>query len=65
MPDGVKRSKMEKWLGEQIARAPTAQAADCKRAELAAYLARLGRFDESRELIEPLRQRNARHPGSS
>jgi len=62
MPDAVNVSRMEKRLDEQIARAATPHAANCLRADLAAHLARLGRFDEARQLLEPLRRGNEKKP---
>ena len=62
MVDRVKPSKMEIWLGDKIASSKSTQIADHGRADLAAYLARLGRFDESRSLLNLLRQRNENNP---
>jgi tetratricopeptide (TPR) repeat protein len=53
MPDQVMPSRLELRLQSEISHAPTEVEADCKRAELAAYRARLGRLDEARgELVE-------------
>jgi hypothetical protein len=48
MPDRLNPSRLELRLDAEIAAAPTTLEADCKRAELAAYLTRPGRFDEVR-----------------
>jgi tetratricopeptide (TPR) repeat protein len=53
---------MEKSLQAQIDAAPTALIADCKRAELAAYRARIGRFGEASRSILSLRQSNLDYP---
>jgi len=62
MPDRVRTSRMELRLRGQINSAKSSTDADCRRAELAAYLARLGRFDEAREGLDSLRQRTYREP---
>lgn len=62
MPDRVKPSRMEVWLQEQISKASSQLAADCRLAELAAYKARMGRFDEARAYLLALRQRNSTKP---
>jgi len=55
MPDPVKPSRLELRLQSEIAAAPNDIEADCKRAELAAYRARLGRLDEARAELGGLR----------
>ena len=62
MPDRVRLSRMELRLGAQISAARSLTEADCRRAELAAYLARLGRFDEARVALDYLRQNAHRQP---
>jgi len=62
VPDRVKPSRLELRLVAEIAGAPTALEADCKRAELAAYLTRLGRVDEARATLAALHQRYDSHP---
>lgn len=62
MPDSVKPSRLLLRLEAEIAAAPTSVEADCKRAERAAYLARLGRFDEARAELDAIRQRYGRSP---
>jgi hypothetical protein len=58
----VKPSRLELRLVAEIAGAPTALEADCKRAELAAYLTRLGRVDEARATLAALHQRYDSRP---
>ena len=62
MSDRLKPSRMELRLEAEIAGAATATEADCKRAELAGYHARLGRFDEARSTLATLRQRYHSRP---
>lgn len=62
MPDPVKLSRMELRLEAEIAAAPHTLEADCKRAELAAYRARLGRLDTARAELGVLRQKYERYP---
>jgi tetratricopeptide (TPR) repeat protein len=62
MPDHVKPSRLLLRLEAEIAAAKTQLDADCKRAERAAYLARLGRFDEARGEVEALQERYVRQP---
>jgi tetratricopeptide (TPR) repeat protein len=57
MPDQVMPSRLELRLQSEISHAPTEVEADCKRAELAAYRARLGRLDEARGELVELRKR--------
>jgi tetratricopeptide (TPR) repeat protein len=57
MPDLLKRSRMLLRLEAEISGARTPVEADCKRAERAAYLSRLGRFDEARAELAALRQK--------
>ena len=49
-------------LGAEMAAAAMPLRADCKRAERAAYLARLGRFDEALSAIQEVQQRYDRTP---
>ncbi len=49
---------MELRLKTEIAAAQSRVESECKRAELAAYRARLGRLNEAREAIAAIRQRN-------
>lgn len=62
MPDStMKTSRLMTRLDDQIARASTQHDADCKQAERAVYLARLGRTEDARAVAAALRQRyNAR-----
>ncbi|MBC7735314.1 MAG: hypothetical protein H7306_26060, partial [Bacteriovorax sp.] len=53
---------MELRLEAEIAGAATAIDADCKRAELAGYHARLGRFDEAKSTIAALHHRYDSRP---
>jgi hypothetical protein len=53
---------MERNLQTQIDAARTALIANCKRAELAAYHARIGRFGEASNSISLLRQSNLDYP---
>jgi len=46
MPDRLTPSRLELQLEAVIVAVSTALETDCKRAELEAYQARLGRFDE-------------------
>lgn len=62
MPDRLKPSKKEEHLEAEIREAKSTLAADCKRAELATYRARLGRFDLAAESLAVLRQKNEKHP---
>ncbi len=62
MPARVKPSRMLVRLDAEIASAASQLDADCKRAERAAYLARLGRFAESRAELDALHQRYALSP---
>jgi tetratricopeptide (TPR) repeat protein len=56
MPDPVKPSRLLVRLDAEIAAAPTQLLADCKRAERAGYLARLGKFEECNNEINIIRQ---------
>lgn len=59
MFDAVKAtSRMERRLSIEIARARSSLEADCKRAELAAYRARLGYFQQASDALAVLRQKN-------
>ena len=62
MSDRLKPSRMELRLEAEIAGAATAIDADCKRAELAGYHARLGRFDEAKSTIAALHHRYDSRP---
>lgn len=62
MPDRLKPSRMEVWLRDQMSRAPSQLEMDCRLAELAAYQARMGKFDDARKQISVLRQRNHGNP---
>lgn len=62
MPDGLKRSRLLLRLDAEIAASGTLQQADCKRAERAAYLARLARFDEAKADIAFLQKRYGPQP---
>jgi hypothetical protein len=55
MPDRLTPSRLELQLEADIVAAPTVLEADCKRAELAAYQSRLGRFDEVRSTLAALK----------
>ena len=55
-------SRLLTRLEADIAAAPDPVAADCLRAERASYLARQGRFDEAREVLEQLRARYGANP---
>ena len=65
MSDRLKPSRMELRLEAEIAGAATPMEADCKRAELAGYHARLGRFDEARSTLSTLRQRYGQRPNAA
>ena len=62
MPDHVKPSRLLTRLNTEIADAGTQIAADCKRAERAAYLARLGRIDDAKSTVAALHQRYEKRP---
>lgn len=62
MSDRLTPSRMELRLEAEIAGANTPLAADCKRAELAGYHARLGRFDEAKSTLAALHQRYDSRP---
>ena len=62
MPKYVKQSRMEVLLDAEIASSRDQLAADCKRAELGAYWARLGRFEDASALLAELRGRNELKP---
>jgi tetratricopeptide (TPR) repeat protein len=64
MPDHVKPSRLLLRLEAEIAAAKTQLDADCKRAERAAYLARLGRFDETKSDLEELQDRYSNAPNA-
>jgi tetratricopeptide (TPR) repeat protein len=55
-------SRLLTRLEADIAAAPDTIAADCLRAERASYLARQGRFDEARGVLDELHQRYDKHP---
>jgi tetratricopeptide (TPR) repeat protein len=56
MPDRMKPSRLLQRLEAEIAGARSPLEADCKRAERAAYLARVGRVDEARGVAEAIRR---------
>ena len=58
----VNASRMELRLNAQISVAKSIIEANCRRAELAAYLCRLGRFDEARVALDSLREQARRQP---
>jgi tetratricopeptide (TPR) repeat protein len=62
MSDHMKPSRLLKRLEAEIAGAPSLLEADCKRAERAAYLARVGRFEEARAEVAALQERSRRSP---
>jgi tetratricopeptide (TPR) repeat protein len=62
MVDGVRRSRTEKRFEDQIRMAKSQLEADCKRAELAAFQARLGLFTKSSKNLVELRGKNEREP---
>ena len=62
MPDGVRSSGLLLRLESEIANAGSAAEAECKRAERAAYLARLGRVDEATRALRELQARNVAAP---
>ena len=62
MSDDLKPSRLLSRLEAEIAGARTQVEADCKRAERAAYLARVGRFDEARAEVGELQEANQRRP---
>lgn len=62
MPHGVKPSRLLARLDAEIAAAKVPLGADCKRAERAACLARLGRVDDARREVEALKGRYSRQP---
>lgn len=64
MPDRMKPSRLLLRLEAEIAAAKTPLEADCKRAERAAYLARLGRFDEARGEVGALQERYGSFPNA-
>ena len=58
----LKPSRMETRLKDIISGATSQLRADCASAELAAYWARVGRFDDARVRIASLRKTNERNP---
>lgn len=62
MPDRLKPSRLEVRLEAEISSAPSVLEADLKRAELAAYRARLGRTEEVRGTLNELHQRYDSRP---
>ena len=62
MPNNMTLSRLELRLEAEIGAAPSSFEADCKRAELAAYRARLGRVEEVRLTLKELHQRYEAHP---
>jgi len=59
MPDRMKPSRLLLRLEAEIASARSRVEADCKRAERAAYLARLGRVEEASQELAELQRRNS------
>jgi hypothetical protein len=59
------KSRLLSRLDTDIRGAPHELAADCLRCERAAYLARLGRFDDARSEIDALRRRYGQQPTTS
>lgn len=62
MSDKMKPSRLELRLEGEISTALSVLEADCKRAELAAYLVRLGRVAEVELTLQDLHQRYKAHP---
>lgn len=62
MSDRLTLSKKEMQLDIQIHGASSSLVADCKRAELAAYRARLGHFNLAAESLALLKKRNEKSP---
>ncbi len=62
MSDKMKPSRLELRLEVEISAATSVLEADCKRAELAAYLVRLGRVPEAELTLQDLHQRYKSHP---
>ena len=64
MSDDLKPSRLLLRLEAEIAGARTQLDADCKRAERAVYLARVGRFDQARAEVAGLQEAYARSPNA-
>ena len=64
MSDRIAPSRLLLRLEAEIASATSPLDADCKRAERAAYLARLGRFEEARKVVEELHRRHGATPNA-
>jgi tetratricopeptide (TPR) repeat protein len=64
MPNPIKPSRMLLRLEAEIASATHPVEVDCKRAERAAYLARLGRFDEARGVLDTLQLKYKSQPNA-
>lgn len=64
MSDDLKPSRLLSRLEAEIAGARTQVEADCKRAERAAYLVRVGRFDEARAEVGELQDAYASSPNA-
>ena len=63
MPDrAMKPSRLLARLDAEIAGARTQVAADCKQAERAGYLARMGRIDDAKAVVAALHQRYDQRP---
>ncbi|HEV7443005.1 MAG TPA: hypothetical protein VGO18_10455 [Steroidobacteraceae bacterium] len=62
MSDRIAPPRLLLRLEAEIASARSQLDADCKRAERAAYLARLGRFEEARNELDKLQGRYAKNP---
>lgn len=62
MSDRLKPSRLELRLEAEVEAAPTSLEADCKRAELAGYQARLGRVADAKSTLAALHQRYDSRP---
>jgi hypothetical protein len=62
MSHPIKHSKLLSRLDVEIAANQNIPEADCKRAQRAAYLVRIGRFDEARQDLTALQARNSKKP---
>lgn len=62
MPHRIKPSRLLARLDAEIAGARHALAADCKQAEKAGYLARLGHIDDAKAIVAALHQRYDKRP---
>lgn len=64
MPGGVNRSRMLARLDQEIATSPSCAQTDCKRAERAAYLARLGLSIQAKADLDALRHAYLSRPNA-